>query len=204
MTYQILGQIAGIFALVAYGIYAATTISFGKKTKPNRATWWILTLVGAIVAESYYSSGAEASMWIALSYVIGPLLIAVISLHKNYGVGGWENSFDRRCLKIAFFGALVSIILRKIFPAYADTSLLINIAIDFVGILPTVIKSYKEPEHEDRIAWGFTFLATPFALLSVEETTFFILVYPVYLFIMNGLIFSFILNNRFWKKVLKV
>lgn len=201
--YQILGQLAGALALVAYVIYAATTISFGKNTKPNRATWWILTLVGAVLAESYYRSGAESSIWIALSYVLGPLIIALISTNKKYGVGGWESSFDRKCLRVAFFAAIISIIIRKLFPEYANISLLINIGIDFTGILPTVIKSYRQPWHEDKTAWGFTFVASIFAIISVEKMNLVLLIYPIYLFTMNGLIFSFILFNKFWKTILK-
>ncbi len=202
MTYEFLGQMAGILALVGYVIYAATTLFFGRHTKPNRATWWILTLVGCVLAESYYSSGADASLWIALSYVVGPLLIAVISLPKKFGTGGWDSSLDRRCLKIAFIGAIASIIIRKLYPEYAHVSLLINISVDFVGILPTVIKSYRNPEHEDKIAWTFSFIACPLALIAVNSTDFFLLVYPIYLLIMNGLILSFIVSNKFWKKAL--
>jgi hypothetical protein len=196
MIYEIAGLVAGILAFVAYVIYAATTLGFGQQTKPNRATWWILTLVGTVLAESYYSSGADASIWIAVSYVIGPLLIAIISLPKKFGVGGWDSSFDRRCLQIAFVAAIISIIIRKLYPEYANISLLINIGIDFIGILPTVIKAYKNPEHEDKIAWGFTFLACPLALFAVNSTDFFLWIYPLYLLVMNGLIFAFVAINK--------
>jgi len=61
---EAIGIIAGIISFFAYCLYIFTTI-FGK-TKPNRVTWWILTLIGLLIASSYYVSGVRATIWVAI------------------------------------------------------------------------------------------------------------------------------------------
>src|SRR3989338_874742 len=94
-----LGIVAGILSFVAYALYIFTTLI--GKTKPNRATWWVLTLVGLMIATSYYAGGARDTIWVALSYVLGPAIIAVLSL--KYGEGRWER-LDQVCLTGAQIG----------------------------------------------------------------------------------------------------
>ena len=55
-----------------------------------------------MLGASYYSSGASHTIWVPVSYIFGPLIIAIISL--KYGEGGW-GSFDRVCLS----GASISL-----------------------------------------------------------------------------------------------
>jgi hypothetical protein len=65
---ETIGIIAGIISFSAYFLYIATTI-YGK-TKPNRVTWWILTLIGLLIASSYYVSGARASIIAQISLIV--------------------------------------------------------------------------------------------------------------------------------------
>src|SRR3954465_14354952 len=75
------GIIAGFLSLSAYLLYIFTTIK--GETHPSRVTWWILTLVGSLILASYYREGARESIWIAASHVIGPFMIALLSI--TYG-----------------------------------------------------------------------------------------------------------------------
>lgn len=175
---EILGIIAGILSFFAYGLYIFTTI-FGR-TKPNRATWWILTLIGLMVASSYYAGGARATMWVAVSYVLGPFIIAVLSL--KYGEGRWEG-LDKWCLVIALISVPIWYISKS-----AILVLMINIFLDFIGLLPTIKKSYLRPQGEDRIAWTITFFASLLNIFAVERLIFAIAFYPIYLLTINGFI----------------
>ena len=51
------GEIAGIIALVACPIYVHDILR--GVTRPNRATWWIITLVGCLIAASYWESSSS-------------------------------------------------------------------------------------------------------------------------------------------------
>src|SRR3989344_6561927 len=171
----ILGVIAGILSFSAYVLYIVSTLQ--GMTKPNRATWWILTLVGLMIAMSYYAGGARDTMWVALSYVLGPAIIAVLSL--KYGEGRWER-LDQVCLTGALISALIWYLSES-----ALTVLLVNILMDFIGLVPTIKKSYLRPEGENRTAWTLESFAGLLNMFAIERWTFAIAFYPMYLLILN-------------------
>lgn len=172
---QTFGILAGVLSFSAYTLYIFTTI-FGK-TRPNRATWWVLTLVGLMIAASYYESGARATIWVAVSYVLGPLIIGFLSL--KYGAGKWE-SLDKWCLGMAVASAFVWYI-----SGSALLALFMNIFMDFVGLVPTIKKSYQHPESEDKIAWTLESLSGILNIAAIEKWTLGIAFYPLYLLIIN-------------------
>src|SRR3989338_11645313 len=107
--YQHIGEIAGVISFCAYLKYIIST--FQGKTKPSRSTWWILTFVGILIFASSYSLGAGESMWIQLSYIIGPLIIGIMSLFPKYGYGSKLLLIDKICL----WGATICVILWIVF-----------------------------------------------------------------------------------------
>lgn len=180
------GKVAGVISLVAFIPYVIATLR--GKTRPNRASWWIWTVVGFMLGASYYSAGADHTIWVPVSYIIGPFVIAILSL--KYGEGGWTR-FDRACL----LGAGASALMWWLFSSPL-VALCINIVIDVMGALPTIRKTYREPESEDRMAWTLFSVGNTVNLLAIEEWTFAIAVYPVYMFLTAGLITVLVLRPR--------
>ena len=72
------------------------------------------------------------------------------------------------------------------------TPLLFNIPIDLLGALPTVRKTWQEPDSEDRLSWALFLIANSLNLLAVQPWTFANASYPIYIFalalIMNALL----------------
>jgi hypothetical protein len=200
---QIGGILAGVltaFAWILYNVHVSQ-----KKTRPNRATWSILTLVGILILISYYDGGARETLWVPAVYVIGTFITALLSVFY-YGEGGW-TPFDKRCLAIAIGSVLVWFILRSYVPHASLAVLLINIGIDFVGLLPTIRKSWCRPRFEDPTAWIIEFLSSFINLFAVTTwaltiDSFSIWVYPTYLATVNGII-ALILVLRGTKKLKK-
>lgn len=180
--FAIAGKAAGIISFIAFIPYIVSILR--KKTVPNRASWWIWAIVGFMLAGSYYSSGAEHTIWVPVSYAVGPLITAILSI--KYGEGGW-TVFDRWCVT----GAVVSLIPWFLFNSPL-IALLINLFIDFLGALPTIRKAYRKPEDEDRLAWILFFTGNTINMLSVGRLDFAIVVYPVYMFLASGLITAFL------------
>lgn len=185
-TRALIGQVAGIVSLIGFVPYLASVLR--KKTRPNRATWWIWTVVGTILCASYYASGARHSIWVPVSYMIGPLCTALVSI--KYGEGGWTR-FDRFC----FGGAGASLLLWAL-SGSALVALIANITIDLLGALPTVKKAYAEPESEDRLSWTLFFVSNALNLLAVETWTIATALYPLYLFTICGIITMILLLRR--------
>jgi len=154
---EVVGQLAGAISLLGFVPYIIEIVQ--GKTRPNRATWWIWTVVGAMLCASYYASGARHTIWVPLSYVIGPLITALLAL--RYGEGGW-NRFDRGCLGASVFSLIVWWLARA--PLVAMGA---NISIDLLGALPTIRKAYHEPEAESLRSWTVFLLADALNLCAL-------------------------------------
>ncbi len=184
-----IGIIAGILSLVGYIPYLKSI--FEHKTQPNKATWIIWAIVGGLLAFSYMKEGDPNSIWLPLGYFIGPLIVAILSFF--YGYSSWSKT-DYICLIVAIF-SIVPWILSK----HAVFTLLINVFIDMMGAIPTIIKTYHEPETEDFTAWFIFFVANTLQLFAISHWNIAAL-YPIYLFFLAGSIVLLILKGKLQKK----
>lgn len=175
---QTIGIAAGALSFFAYMLYVVSMVR--GTCRPNRMTWFTLTIIGAGLATSYYMSGARETMWVALSYTIGPLVISLFSI--KYGVGGW-GYLDRWCI----LGVGVSLMLWWMFKS-ALMGLIGNLLVDFFALIPTIKKSITNPASEDRLAWTIETSSNLMNLFAIRQWTFAIFVYPVYLLAMNSII----------------
>lgn len=182
MIAQIAGILAGVVSFIAFIAYYFSIVS--GKTKPNRATWFILTIVGVLILVSYYSVGARDTLWVPIGYTLGPLITFLLSI--KYGEGGW-TTFDKICL----FVAIISVIFWYL-SGSALITLIINIFIDFCGILPTIKKSYLDPSSEELYPWVITFTAGFLNLFAINSFAFDIVIYPIYMFLVNGIVTFFL------------
>ena len=184
---NIAGIGAGIFSLLGFVPYIITI--FQGKTSPNRASWSIWASLGIVLAVSNYSAGARETMWLLTAYAVCQITIAVLSL--KYGEGGW-NTFDRTCL----LGAFVSIILWQLFdsPLIAIT---ISIAIDSLGALPTIKKSYLQPETEDLFSWMMFWTAGTLNICALAQWSVELAAQPIYLFAFNSIVVILLLIPSF-------
>ncbi len=193
--YQHVGEIAGVISFLAYLKYIISI--FNGKTKPSRSTWWVLTFVGILIFFSSYSIGAKENMWIQLSYILGPLIIAILSLSSKYGYSSGLLKIDKICL----LGGILCIGLWIIFNSPL-IAFLGSIIVDFIGLIPTIKKAYFDPNEEDPAAWGIETVAIIVNALGIS--VWFSLVekdwiYALYLLVVNGTIFILL-----WRPFLKL
>ncbi|MGA7935137.1 MAG: hypothetical protein WCA35_16435 [Kovacikia sp.] len=174
----IIGIVAGLIGLLGFVPYIIT--AFQGKTRPNRASWWIWGILGVVLGISYYCSGASNSIWVPVCFAISQLVIAIISL--RHGEGGW-NRLDRMCL----LGVGVSLMMWWLFNSPL-AALLFTLLIDFLGALPTIKKSYLEPEQESWLSWALFLTANTLNLLALENWQLALSAYPFYLFCLSGTI----------------
>jgi ABC-type amino acid transport system permease subunit len=186
-----IGGVAGFLSFLCFVPYIITI--WQRKTRPNRASWWIWAINGLILSASYYSAGASNTIWALICAVIAQFIIAVLSL--KYGEGGW-NRFDRACL----FGAGISLVLWRQFNSPV-IAILLTIVIDFLGALPTLKKSYYEPEKEDLLTWILYVVASLLNLLAIEDWNFAIWVPPLYVFLINTTIVALLLRSNIQVKL---
>lgn len=181
----VLGKVAGLISLLAFIPYFISI--FKGKTKPNRITWWIWTLLGLLLYFSYKEAGAKETLWVPLIYIIAPLITAILSI--KYGVGGWTH-FDIFCL----IGSLLSTLLWAI-SGSPIIALILFLIIDLFGALPTIKKAYSNPEQENKLAWFLMCLANVVNLFATENVKFSVLIYPLYMLLIGSIIFGLLIRK---------
>ena len=137
-------------------------------------------MVGIIIAASYRAAGANATIWVPITYALGPLVTCLLGI--KFGQGGWSR-FDRICL----LGVALSLSIWGIYRS-ADLALGINIGIDLLGALPTLRKSLIDPYGEDLLAWSLFFVANTLNVLAIDRWSWQVAVYPLYMFCITGTI----------------
>jgi hypothetical protein len=181
-----IGVVAGFLSILCFVPYIVTILQ--GKTKPNRATWWIWVILSFVISASYYSTGAGNTIWLPVCGGVGQFIIAILSL--KYGEGGW-NRFDRLCL----LGVGISLLFWWQFNS-SLIALLFNILIDFLGALPTIKKSYYQPETENILTWSLYLAASAINLFAIEHWSFALTVFPVYIFCINTSIVIFLIRTK--------
>lgn len=170
---ETIGIIAGFLSLIGFIPYIVTILQ--GKTQPNKATWSIWAIVGIILCTSYHLSGAIHTIWVPLALAIGHVFTAILAF--VYGKGGF-NQFEKICL----LGTGISLALWWHYNSPL-IALSINITIDFLGALPTIRKSYHEPETENLLTWTIFLLAHTLNLFAIKQWSFSVSAYPAYLFL---------------------
>lgn len=154
-----LALLSTVIAVVAYYPYIRDVLY--KKTKPHAYTWlvWALTQ-GTATAALWYGGGNFA----AISLTVGTVLVVtVFFLSLKYGT---KNITKSDTLVLA--GALLAIVVwwQLNNPLLA---VLIVSAIDALGYIPTLRKSFEEPWSETLSFWIAMVAASVLALLANGE-----------------------------------
>lgn len=166
-----------------FGILSGVVIFFGGppylldilkgKTKPQRTTWFIWSVLGVISFTSQLKLGAHWSLVYVGLNAAGNIAVFLLSL--KYGLGGWRK-LDVLALCIATIGVVIAVTVDS--PLIA---LLGSILADFSGTSLTLYKTYLQPTTETSITWFFLGTSSLFAALAVGKWDISLLLYPLYL-----------------------
>ena len=126
-----------------------------------------------------------------MSYVVGPLIIAILSLFSQYGYSSGLLKIDKVCLLSGILCIILWIVFNSPLIAFIG-----SIIVDFIGLIPTIKKAYFNPNKEDPVAWGIEMVAIIINALgisvwfsAVEKDW----IYALYLIIINGIVFILLL-----------
>ncbi len=161
---------------------------FLLKTKPERASWFIWTVLGFIAFFSQLAKGATDSLWLTAGQTLAVLIIVILSI--KYGAGGFTKR-DIRALIAAGIGLILWYITNE-----AAWALFFVIAIDSIGTLLTAVKAYEDPESETFSTWIMSGTSGIFGALAVGVLNPVLLAYPLYLVVANYLIVVMILLGK--------
>ncbi|MEL7115992.1 MAG: hypothetical protein AAGP08_10435 [Pseudomonadota bacterium] len=183
----LLGVTAAVIATLAYVPYLKDTLA--GRTQPQRASWFIWSVLSSLAFLSQIHEGATASLWFAGAQCGATVVILLASV--RYGVGGLVNRRDCMLLTIAAGGLALW--------ALTDTAayaLAVTIGVSLVGGIATIEKAYIAPESETMATWVLSSLAALCALISVGRLDPVLLAYPVYLLVLKGAVITAIVIGR--------
>jgi hypothetical protein len=172
---EILGIIAGCIILAGAPPYLFDILK--RKTKPERTTWFIWSVLGIIAFSAQLQvHGGWSLLFVGLD-AVGSVLVFLLSL--RFGVGGWKL-LDKLALGVAATGLAIAFVVQQ--PIIA---LLGVVLADISGATLTIIKTYKAPDTETTITWLCVGTASLLSALAVGKWQASTLIYPVYLTLGN-------------------
>ncbi len=132
---QFFGYTSAVLSIVMVIPYIKDVLAL--TTKPERASWFIWTVLGIIAFASQLAKGATESLWLTGGQTVAVLIVFLLAL--KYGAGGLGGR-DIKALMAVGIGLILWYFTKE--AAYA---LFIVIAIDGIGTLLTVVKAYQDP-----------------------------------------------------------
>src|SRR5581483_188143 len=189
--FWVLSAISVCAFLLAAPPYIVDTLK--GKTRPERATWFIWSVLGVIAFVSQLQLGATWSLHFTGLDTAGCML--AFSLSIRYGVGGWTMP-DRIALAIAAVGVVISVL------AHAPIVALLGvIAADASGSFLTIRKVFLMPDSETTISWLLVSVGALCSILLVQSLDVVLMLYPAYLLVANGsVVIAQVLGHRYGPK----
>lgn len=170
-----IGEFSMLLGMVGALPYIAQII-WGR-VRPERATWFVWSVILALAVWSYRESGANDSIW----FLVGDLVVtvAIFGLSLWRGRGGWTQP-DIICMVIA----ATSLLLWGFsgLPLFALWGVLIA---DIAALIPTLVKSLHDPNSESTTTYICSSIAALCGFIAVGQWNFSLLFYPAYLFLAN-------------------
>jgi len=178
--------ISSILALISPLIYAKAI--FKGEAKPHRTTRLILLIISSLATLSLFAQKDTVAIWLAGVSTLQSILIFILSI--KYGMGGWSKA-DLFCLVVACFGIVLWQTTKN--PSLA---LYASIIADFIGMIPTLTKTFRFPETEVWLFYALDMCAAFLNLFAVKSFVVQQFSYPLYLIIVNLLMVIFALRHK--------
>lgn len=158
-------------------------------SRPQRMTRLVTLLITVLTFASVVAQGNKAAVGLAVISMLQAIVIFGFSL--RFGMGG-RNRLDFICLAIALCGIILwQTTGSSLLALYA------SIMADFAGYIPALIKTYRFPRTEDWRFYALDCLAGCFAGLAVGNFAPAMLAYPLYIFVINAAMVSFIVTRQY-------
>ncbi len=180
-NFVIVGALIGAIGSAAYII----DILKGK-IKPNRVSFllWSIAPLIAFAAQIKQGVGLESLMTFSTGFL--PLITLAASFVNKKAE--WKvTKFDLLCGVFSIIGLVLWLVTKV-----GNIAIFFSILADGFAAVPTVIKSYKYPDTESALPWLASPIGVILTLLTLRELTFANSGFIIYIFLVNGLIFSLV------------
>lgn len=184
---QMLGIASAVLSICAFFTYIRDILN--RRSQPQRASWLIWSVLGAIALASQVYEGATQSLWFATIQVGGTIFVFLLAI--TFGRGRFLLRGDMYVVLAAGIGIVLWLLTDT-----AVYALSITITISLLGGVMTLKKAYRDPDSETLGKWGWSFLASGCAMGAVGQFDAILLAYPAYVFALNGAVVTAIHLGR--------
>lgn len=181
--------ISSVFALISPFTYVRAIVC--GEARPHRTTRFVLLLITVLTTLALFAAHDRVAIWLAAISTLQSCIVFVLSL--KYGMGGWSRS-DIACLLIALSGIILwQVTNDPLLGLYAA------ILADFTGMIPTLAKTYHEPQTEVATFFALDVIAALFSLLALSAWNIQDFAYPLYIMCINLCVVMLVLRGRVGK-----
>jgi hypothetical protein len=177
--------ISAILALISPIVYARAI--FKGDARPHRVTRFVLMVISVLTLASIFARHDYVAIWLAAATAIQAIFLFLLTL--KYGMGG-SSKVDIACLVIALSGIVLwQITNQPILGLYCA------IGADFMGMIPAILKTYKNPETEVWSFFAIDLVAGALTVIATTDLTIQNFSYPVYILLINAVMVAIILKG---------
>lgn len=185
--------LALLITVFGCGFYFLDTIR--GKVKPNKVTWilWAINPLIAFAAEAHQLVGIQSLFTFMIGFT--PLIIFFASFVNKKAY--WKITRpDIICGLFSILGLSL-----WYFTKVGNLAIVFSIVADAFAALPTLYKSYKNPETENSFAYLTASISGLITVLTIRHWNFETYAFPAYIFLINILIILAIKIQFMKKKV---
>jgi len=172
--------LAILISTLGAGIYLFDTLK--GRVKPNKVTWilWSINPLIAFAAEAHQLVGVQSLFTFMIGFT--PLIIFFASFVNKKAY--WKiTSPDVICGLFSILGLSL-----WYFTKVGNLAIVFSIVADAFAALPTLYKSYKNPETENSFAYLTASISGLITVLTIRHWNFETYAFPAYIFLINILI----------------
>jgi len=172
-----------VYVGVALGVLGAAAYlrdTIRGTTQPNRVTWLLWAVAPLLAAAVEFKSGVGLRTLTTFTIGFMPLLIFIASFHNPAVV--WRiGRLDYVCGALSVAGTVGWLVTRS-----GVVAIVAAIVADLLAGLPTLVKSWTDPQTESVSAYLGAFLNAAILLLTVTDWTTAVVAFPVYIVCLAG------------------
>ncbi len=187
----ILGVSAGILSIAAFFPYLRDILK--GTTRPSLVSWSGWTLLTGIATAAQFTKGAGWSIVVPLASTIGTALVTVLAIKRGYTK---FTTTDKICFSLAGLAIILWALTRE--PLVA---LILSLVADVIVAIPTILKTYRDPSSETKSTWLLFALGAIIGAFSSADLKLHNLLFPIYLFFMDGTVFLLALRGKVKKDI---
>lgn len=176
--------LGSLISFIGSASYLIDTVK--GKVKPNRVSFLMWSLAPLVAFFAQLKSGVGIQSLMTLTVGLSPLSIFVASFfNKN---SEWKiTKFDLTCGGLSFLGFILYLVTKDAVLAVA-----FSIMADGLASLPTIKKSFTDPETESGAPYLASAISAVITMLTFKTWDFINAGFSIYIFIVCVIIFSLV------------